>query len=111
MMNREQRLALIDKLKFANAATLEEKAVRRYQREQREFEGDYGDDHIERSAPSMIFKTKPDAMIEPAPSKDFEVEPLTLAEVIADEVGTITGRLERELTQLRDRLAKLESKI
>jgi hypothetical protein len=103
-MNRDERQGLIAALQQRNAADRASLAARIAEREAR---GEYFDvtPTQQRSAPATIRKINENALQPPQQQFGEEADPLLF---LADEVGTITGRLERELTALRKRFDMME---
>ena len=117
-MNRTERRAMIEENNKRNADTLDDQAMRKYQRTRREMDGYYDADFVERdpAKPQLVFKTYDGSTNPIAPLTAAYVAPNaagvadSMLELLADEVGTVTGRLERELILLRKRVEELESK-
>ena len=116
VMDRATREAKILDNHKRNADTLDDQAMRKYQRARREQDGYHDANFVERepAKPQLVFKTYDGASNPIAPLEPSYVARLATAdtalEILADEVGTITGRLERELILLRKRVEELESK-
>ena len=116
-MNRTERLAMIKKNNARAADTLDDQAMRKYQRARREQDG-YFDDFVERepAKPQLVFKTHDGSTNPIAPlTANYVMPKADGAEhapvmALADEVGVITGSLERRIELLEKRIAELESK-
>ena len=110
-MDRARRLALIEENEAAIATTLNDQAMRKYARHQNELNGIVEDDYVPQpSQRQLVFKTHSGDtnLIAPVVTRKVDAEDVLMT--LADEVGTVTGMLERELKLLQKRVEELEAK-
>ena len=85
-MNKDERENMIERLQAENAAMIEDTAARRYQRE---LYGDYDDLPLQ--------QYQPRAQRPAQPAQPAQPDVMTAVLALADEIGVVTGRLEREM--------------